>query len=140
MKRIRKLLFRSFDDHMNKRDQDLLKKHLTFSDELKKEKAELELIRSVISKNEEYKFKPHFSDRVMSAIKEKSYQESYEETFFQSLIGLFKPVAIGAMVLLIVMMSYNIFQNKKVSFSNAVAIPEINVEVAFDPVLPLILE
>ncbi|MBN1154119.1 hypothetical protein JXB12_04285 [candidate division KSB1 bacterium] len=140
MNKIKKILFYSFDSDLGENERNLLNDSLANSHTLRQEREQMDKVRSLLTQNDTFHFRADFTDRVMRTIREQHDQENYQETIFRSLLGLFKPIAVGAILLLIMMMSYNIIQHKQSSSSTDIVIPEKMMEIAFDPVLPLILE
>lgn len=140
MNKIKKLLFYSYDKDMTREELYTLDAGLEHSPQLREEKKQIALLRSLLIQENKPHFSSNFSDRIMIRINEEHQQESYQETIFKSLYGLFKPIAIAAVILLIVILSYNIIQKRQLASYDTILLPDTSLEIAFDPVLPLILE
>jgi len=136
-KKILDLLYRSFDDELTREEQQRLDKALSNSKELREEKIRIDQMRTVISDSCQESFHPFFAEKVMRQIRE---AERTQESFFDSLIYVFRPVAIAATILFIVLMSYNLVKSDNISLASAFAVPEITLEHALDPTLSLVME
>ena len=78
-------------------------------------------------------------DRVMENIRSpKQIDES--EQFFESLFVFFRPIAITAAVLIIIIAGYNITTTGYFSIEGALGIPEVTVDDVYDPTLALVTE
>ena len=135
-----KLLYRYFDEKLTPAEQKQLEEALQHSKELQKEKNRLSSLRKLVATNSQQTFKPFFADRVMRRISQSSEKENRQEMFFDSLLSIFRPIAIGATVVLILIMSYNIIKTDQVSLAGALATPEVTLEEAIDPTLLIALE
>ena len=136
-KKIRKLLYRSFDGELTPAEQQRLDRALEHSKELQQEKAQITAMRQLIARSSVQTFQPFFAERIMQQIR--SLEKSNHQ-FFESLFFVFRPVAIAATVVLIVLISYNIVKSRNVSFAVAFAEPQITLEQVLEPTLPLSLE
>lgn len=134
------LLYRSFDEKLTPAEQKQLEKALQSSHELQQEKEHLASMRKLVTATSQQTFKPFFADRVMRKIAQTAEKETRQELFFDSLVSIFRPVAFGAAVVLIVIMSYNIIRTDQVSLAGALATPKVTLEEAMDPTLSLALE
>ena len=63
-----------------------------------------------------------------------------QQLYFESLFKVFRPIAITAALVIIMLMSYNMFKSNKISFSSALGEPEITLEQVVDPTLTLTME
>lgn len=133
------LLYRSFDSELSKEEQEQLEQALIDSEELRREKENIRALRQSISMQKRQSFKPFFADRVMAKIAE-TKQKNDEELFFESLFALFRPVAIAATILIIIVIGYNISASGQVSVDSALAVPDLSLEEVFDPTISLIAE
>ena len=136
-RKILDLLYRSFDDSLTQVEQQRLDQALSDSKELREEQIRITQMRSMISDSSHKSFHPFFAEKVLRRIQE---QGRVAESFFDSLIDVFRPVAIAATILFIVLLSYNLFKSDKISLSSAFAEPEIRLEHALDPTLTLVME
>jgi len=136
-KKILELLYRSFDDVLTPEEQKHLEEALAESVKLQEEKERIAKLRTTISDGATQSFKPFFAEKVIRRIRE---QKIAQETFFESLIYVFRPVAIAAVVLLITLVSYNLIKSDNISLASAFAEPEISLEQVLEPTLPLAME
>ncbi|MCU0646280.1 MAG: hypothetical protein MUC94_18735 [bacterium] len=136
-KKIRELLYRSFEDDLTPSEQQRLDRALAESEELRAEKHRIAAMRSMISESSDKTFHPFFAEKVLRQIREQSRPA---ESFFDSLIEVFRPVAIAVTILFIVLLSYNLFKSDSKSLASAFAEPEIKLEQALDPTLAWVME
>jgi hypothetical protein len=136
-KKILELLYRSFDDELTQAEQQRLDQALSELKELREEKSRIAQMRTVISDSGRESFKPFFAEKLIRRIRE---AKQAQESFFDSLIYVFRPVVIAATILLIVLMSYNLFKSDHKSVASAFAEPEITLEHALDPTISLVME
>ena len=139
-KQIKKMLYRSFDEELNSEDEKKLQEALANSDELRKEQKQILELRKMVAGTKADSFKPFFAEKVMQKIQRRSESENIPESFFDSLIATFKPVAVGVAILLIILMSYNLKKSGNLSFASAFAEPEVTLEDVLDPSLTFTLE
>lgn len=134
------LLYHSFDDDLSREEMKLLRSALKKSEELQEEKKRLVELRKSISLCSQDSFRPLFAERVMRKIQQMRKQKTPEEQFFKTLISEFRPVFIGALLLVIALISFNMIRNNRISLASAFAEPEVTLEEAYDPILALSLE
>lgn len=135
-----KLLYRYFDETLTPAEQKQLDEALQHSKELREEKDRLVSVRTMVAINSRQSFKPFFADRVMRKISQTAEKENSQEMFFDSLLSIFRPIAIGAAIALILIMSYNIIKTDQISIAGALATHEVTLEEAIDPTLLIALE
>jgi hypothetical protein len=131
------LLYRSFDAELSTEEQQQLEQALASSKQLTREKEELTRLRTIVSDEAAQSFKPFFAARVMRRIRSVPERAKNGDLFFESLITFFKPVAIAAMILLLVLFSYNMGKSKNFTLAGAFAEPEITLEEVLDPLVTL---
>jgi hypothetical protein len=78
-------------------------------------------------------FDNNFSIRVMSQIRSFEYALSDFELFVESLTNLFKRFAIIGSLVILFLISYNIFSKGEVTLAKALDIPDYTIVDAFDP-------
>jgi hypothetical protein len=139
-KKIRELLYRSFDDHLTVEEEEKLTEALAKSKELREERDQLSTLRKVVVTGATDSFKPFFVERVMRGISLEKKGTPEREPFFKSLFTVFRPIAVAAVILIIVLVSLNLLNEDNLSLASAFALPEVTVEEAFDPTLILSLE
>ncbi|MDZ7261789.1 MAG: hypothetical protein ONB05_06765 [candidate division KSB1 bacterium] len=134
-KKILDLLYRSFDSKLTKEEQQKLEKALAQSKELQEERARITKMRDVLSSSPAPAFKPFFVERVMRRIWLLAEKEKRQEIFFESLLYLFRRVALAGLLVLLALLSFNWIKSEQVSLSSALALPEITMEEIFVPIL-----
>lgn len=111
--KIRDLLYRSFDGTLTAKEQSNLDYTLENSAALRNEKQQIETQRKTISQcAEEYSFNPFFAQQVMNRITTLTGSQSYGEIFADSLLFLFKRLALVTITLCLIMISYNILSDE----------------------------
>ena len=138
-KKLRDLLYRSFDSDLNPEEKKMLEQALSQSKQLRQEKETIASLREDIKRSNIASFKPFFADRVMEKIRS-SRQIDESEQFFESLFVFFRPIAITAAVLIIIIAGYNITTTGHFSIEGALGIPEVTVNDVYDPTLALVTE
>ena len=133
------LLYKSFDAALTENELRVLEKALTESAALRKEKERIEDVRTRIAVTAQHSFYPGFADRIMNQIAREKV-ENPSDLFFESLITVFRPVAIAALVLIGVFITYNMTATEDISLKGAFAISDVYVEEAFDPIIELTAE
>ena len=138
-KKLKELLYRSFDSDLDQEEQSILENALAGSRELRQEKELIESLRRDIQETKDSSFTPGFAARVMAEInRQKSANES--EPLFESLFVVFRPIAIAATVLIIIIAGYNMSSTGEFSVEGALGIPEVTVDDVYDPSLALVTE
>ena len=137
--KIKILLYRSFDEDLNPDESKMLEKVLEKSEELQKEKEKITRLRVNINEGKASAFKPFFAERVLNRI-QASVNSQEADTFFESLIVIFRPVAIAAVVLIISVAAYNIITSGQISIEGALAVPEVTLDDAYDTSLAVVME
>ena len=139
-KKIRELLYRSFDESLTPEEDHLLREALKNSKELQKEKERISAMRRSVSGSAAQSFKPFFGDRVMRRIEQSRREGKNPDVFFESFLAVFRPIAVGAAVLVIALISYNMIKSNRISLAGAFAEPEVTLEEAYDPTLTFAME
>jgi hypothetical protein len=138
-KKFKDLFYRSFDSDLTQREKIMLEEALASSKELRQEKEMISSLRQNIQGVKDAAFNPGFADRVMNKIN-LSDQGGENEQFFDSLFVIFRPIAIAATVLIIIIAGYNMSSTGQFSVEGALGIPEITVDDVYDPSLALVTE
>jgi len=126
------LLYRSFDSELKPDEQEKLEKALNNSEELKSQKEEILKMRASLKQNESQSFGYMFADKVMNKIS-KAEKKSTDELFFDSIIYVFRPMAIAATFLLVFLVSYNMLSDNGNLFNESQEIQDITLAEVFDP-------
>ena len=130
--KILELLYRSFDSNLNPDEQKILEYALANSKELKSRKEEMLKMRNSLRSDNLQKFGYLFADKVMQKIINLE-EKSKDELFFDSIISIFKPIAIAATFLLVFLVSYNIISENGNLFNGNQQSIDITLAEAFDP-------
>jgi hypothetical protein len=133
------LLYRSFEEQLNQEEYNKLEDGLENSFELREEKEKIIRIRRILQTDKIDTFKPFFADRVMNKL-EAAGKDLEEDSLFESLFFLFKPVAIAATALIIVIACYNIVSTGQFSLEGAMGIPEVTVDDAYEITVAVVME
>jgi hypothetical protein len=135
---ILELLYRSFDSELTAEEQKRLERALVESEDLERERDRLARLRGVVGGGTHASFGPYFAERVLGRIT--SSESNGRESFVSSLVTVFRPVALAASLLAAVLTTVNLVQSKNKTVYTAFAGPEVTVQEALDPTLPLTLE
>ena len=106
---------------------------------MQKEKENLKLLRDKLSNQIQFGFTASFVDKVMNQVQKLSKQEDNYE-FFENIYLLFRPIVIAATVLIIALVSLNFIKSEKISLEDAIAVPDVTISDAYDPITDLSLE
>ncbi|OPX35132.1 hypothetical protein B1H10_01950 [candidate division KSB1 bacterium 4484_188] len=139
-KKLRELLYRSFDADLKEEEKKVLADALSRSAELREEQRQIETVRQKLSATTASSFEPFFADRVMRRIYREQKPKSELESWFEPLMSIFRPIAVAAVFIILLLMSYNMISTKQISVQGALAISNVAVEEAFDPAVNLTVE
>ena len=123
-KKIKKILYLSFDTDLTAEEKKLLEDVLAESEELRKEKEQLGGMRKAIASEQKENFKPFFADRVMQRIDSLDNPVEKSEQFFASLLSLFRPVAVIGATVVFILTAFNVYQGRDLSLSSIMGIYE----------------
>ena len=107
-KKILKLLYRSFDDELNEKEREQLEKALKESKELQEEKEQIIAQRQALAASSPPSFQPLFAERVMNRIEKLGPQNNGFESFYETLILMFRRFAIVGAAILLLLLIYNL--------------------------------
>ena len=138
-KKLQDLLYRSFDSDLNQKEKKILDEALVHSEELREEKEIITSLRNNIERGKTTSFKPFFADRVMEKI-QTSKQVDENEQFFESLFVIFRPIAVAAVILIIIIAGYNINTTGQFSIEGVFGVQEVTIDDVYDPTLALVTE
>jgi hypothetical protein len=130
--KILELLYRSFDSELNLDEQKILERGLQNSEELKSQKEEMIKLRDSLKQNNPQGFGTMFADKVMRKIRNLEVK-SNEELFFDSIISVFRPLAIAATFILVILISYDIVSENGKLLNSVQNSQDITLAEAFDP-------
>lgn len=135
-KKIRKLLYRSFDRPLSKREQKRLDEALTRSESLRREKEQMESLRRRVASVSVISFGTNFSAQVMARLA-KEMTDNGTLLFHEFIFRLFRPVAIATSIIILILISINISKTNELSWEGAMALPEVTLTDAYDPLLAI---
>ena len=136
---IKQLLYESFDRELNEREKNILNFALIDSEELQREKESIILMRNKLNNQAESGFSGSFINKVMSEVQRLSKQKDNYE-FFENVYTLFRPVVIAATLLIIALISLNFIKSENISIEDAIAVPDVTISDAYDPITDFSLE
>jgi hypothetical protein len=119
-----KLLLRSFDSTLNEKEQRRLDGMLDGSEDMRKARQEITRMRDALRSDESFSFKPSFVERTLNRLR--VAQESLGDFYLQ----IFRPIAVGAAILVILLTSYNMARARTVTFESAIGIQRPSLEQA----------
>ena len=128
----RDLLIKSLDSELSASEDHILQKALNMSEELRNEREHILEMRDVLKSEAAKSFSSGFEDRVMAKI-----QSRQSEDFTVYLLRVFKPVAIAAILLIIITASLNVWSSEQISLDGVMAINDVSPEEAFNPLVDL---
>ena len=131
----RDLLIKSLDSKLSASEEKILKNALNDSEELANERDRLLDLRQSLKTSRANSFANGFEDRVMAKI-----QGGNNEEFSRYLFRVFKPVAIAAILLIIITASVNVWNSEQISLDGIMAINDVSPEEAFNPLNDLVEE
>lgn len=135
---IEKLLYKSFDAPLSIKEADLLANALKNSAELKEELSHITEIRNVAGKGAYPDFKPFFEERLLNKLYSKEKIVFSFNIWINSLSYSFRNIAVAAIIVLILLVSYNIKNGNIYSIANLLGKSDPSIEYAFDPIQNLI--
>jgi hypothetical protein len=130
--RIHDLLLRSFDDDLTSEEQRRLEVMLQSSAELRFEREQIRFLREMVSSETSQSFLPLFTERVMSRIR-RDREKSIAFNFGEALSAAFCPVALGACILILLLLSFNAARNGGAVMAGVLDGSSVGVEEAFSP-------
>ena len=107
-KKTLKLLYRSLDEELNREEKENLEKAIKESAELRIEKERLLAQRQAIAESRGLFFKPFFTERVMDRIKALDQKKNGFESFYDTLLLMFRRFAILGAAILLLLLIYNL--------------------------------
>lgn len=110
-KRVLKLLYRSLDSALKKKDRERLDKALAESKELRLHRAEALSLRQALAQGAAHSFGPQFGDRVMSRIRSAPKIPDGLEVLVESYRWVFGRLAAVTVFVLIVLLSLTFVQD-----------------------------
>ena len=137
-KEIEKLVYKSLDSSLSEKESELLNNELQKSSSLRKELKLLIDLRIFAGKSVNPDFKPFFEERLAN----KLYSQNKNTFSFNEQYSLFsysfRKFATAAIILLVILVSYNIINGNNYSFENLLGKSGSSIEYAFDPIQNLL--
>ncbi len=133
------LLYRSFDDTLTPNERERLEAAMAVSAELRAERERIVAMRATVSRSGG-QFKPFFSARVMQRLGLETAHNGALESFFASLLFVFRRVALVGTIVAALMLAYNLHVGGSLSFSAALGEPEITIEEILESPVVSVLE
>ena len=131
----RDLLLKSLDSELSAEENQKLEEASRKSEDLRNEREILLNIRSSLKSVTVRSFRDGFEERVMAKIRVK-----HDEEFTAGLFRIFRPVAIAAILLIIITASFNMWNSDQISVDGIFAIIDISPTDAFNPLVDLAQE
>jgi len=132
-KKLRKLLYRSFDSPLNRRERERLEKALGQSKELVEESRQIGLLRRQMALSKTAEFKPFFAGRVAARL---AAMHRQQELFYTTLFHTFRRVVAFAAVSLLIFIACHYYQVRQ--WPAALNVDDM-VSMVFTPTLEDIL-
>ena len=129
-KKILRLLYRSFDDELSESETGKLEQALAESEELRREREQILAQRQALAESSAPSFKPLFAERVMDRIETLGHKKNGFESFYETLLLVFRRFAIIGVAILLLLVIYNLrtgdaLTTDEIFYASDVAIEEI---------------
>ena len=131
----RDLLLKSLDSELSAEENQRLEEALQRSEDLRSEREILLNLRSSLKSAVVRSFREGFEERVMARVRVKHHEE-----FTAGLFRIFRPVAIAAILLILITASFNMWNSDQISLDGVLAITDISPTDAFNPLVDLAQE
>jgi len=102
------MLYRSFDNELNPEEKERLDRALKESEELRKEKEQILEQRQALAESSAPSFKPLFPERVMKRIESLGKKKNGFDSFYETLLLMFRRFAIVGAAILLILLIYNL--------------------------------
>jgi anti-sigma factor RsiW len=107
-KRILKLLYRSLDAPLKKKQEERLRRALAESTELRRRQAEITALRGALADGSPRSFRPGFADRALERIRSARESPDRLEALARAYAVAFRRIVIAGLIVLAVLVSYNL--------------------------------
>jgi hypothetical protein len=134
------LLYRSLDGDLTADEQQTLDGALLESPELRQERDRLSALRQTLGESRRTSFEPFLAERIIQRLQAKTGPEAYLEGILDSLMLIFRRVAVVGAVIAVAVIAFNLSRSDSVSLNTALAIPEDSIDRVLDAPLTLSLE
>lgn len=127
-KRILKLLYRSLDSPLKKKDEERLDKALEESEELRHHQIEIMSMRQAVAESASRSFPPGFAERLRGRIQCSQKAKNGLNGQFNAYKTVFKPFAVAALTILIILIFYNISHDELLPKDKIFYVTDLTVE------------
>lgn len=127
-KRIFKLLYRSLDSPLKKKDKERLEKALEESEELRRHQTEILSMRRAVAEGAGRAFPPGFAERVMGKMQRFPKEKNGLGVQFSAYAAVFKPFALATLAILVVLIFYNIAHDELVPRDKIFYVSDLMIE------------
>jgi hypothetical protein len=134
------LLYRSFDCRLSDEEQKELEQALIDSSELREEKERITALRSALTSSNVESFRSYFTNRVIQKVEALESSVVSRELFFDSLIRLFRPIAVAGIAAALILITLNLSGSDEITLAAAFGVSEEGVEELMETPLEYILE
>ena len=117
-----KLLLRSFDVPLSEEERSRIDKALAASEEFRSRRQEISDLREKLRFTEKQTLKPFFTERLMERLR------NPEQSIAEYFVTVFRSVAIGAAVLLVICTLYNVSRADSFTLDSALGISHPTLE------------
>ena len=114
-KKLKRLLYRSFDDRLSERELSRLNKALERSLELREERDRIRKQRELLAQAENPAFAPGFADRVLRRLERPAAEGNGWDLLYTTLLNLFRRLALAGALALLLLLIYNLQLGDKLS-------------------------
>lgn len=131
--KLKHLLYKSFDSELSEKEKESLDSELKNSVALKEEQEYLKKLRVAIKQSAQTSFEPFFEERLMGNLNRSVKTEKYFDLVSSSLFSSFGRIAIAAIVVLAILLSYNLHNGNNYSIKSLFGSSQANIASVFDP-------
>lgn len=138
--RILEILYRSFDGELTADEQRELRDALAASEELRREKSQIEKMRQMGSASRQDAFRPFFTERVMRRVAGLREGSNGMWTLQDWLSRVFRRVAVAGAAVAVGLVVLNLVQAEQVSLTAAFGVSDAPIEEMLELPVESILE
>ncbi|MFZ5979388.1 MAG: hypothetical protein ACOYVF_02045 [Candidatus Zixiibacteriota bacterium] len=140
-KKLKEILYRSFDSPLDPVEARLLDDALRDSEELRREKEAIEEMRQALAAGKPEGFQPFFAEKVMNRIETMETESEPSVHFMESLMVYFRPMAIIATTAVLILLAINLKTGGNWSIQSALGLEENETEMLYEiPVVSYLRE
>lgn len=130
---LEKLMYKSFDAPLTEDEKNILESELKASAVFMEEYQNLLKIRTAVRNSAKDTFEPFFEERLMSNLNRSLKHEKTYDYLSAPLFSSFGKIAAAAIVILIILITYNLNNGNNYSINNLLGKSETNIASVFDP-------